>query len=544
MPSLTALPEFAALRAHRDRVGDVPVLAHFAADPQRFAHLSVRLDDLLADFSKHRLTPETLRLLVALARIRGVEARRDAMFAGEKINATEGRAVLHTALRAPKGRVVEVDGQDVVPEIHAVLDRVAAFVERVRSGEWKGHTGREITDVVNLGIGGSDLGPVMVSEALWPDHHERLKVHFVSNVDGGHLHRTLRRLDPATTLFIVASKTFTTIETLTNAGSAKAWLLASGAPVSAVAKHFAALSTNAEGVAAFGIDTANMFPFWDWVGGRYSVWSAIGTPVALAVGMDKFRQFLAGAHAMDEHFRTAPLEKNIPALMALIGAWYSHFFDAETTAVLPYDQGLHRLPAYLQQADMESNGKFVTLEGERVDYPTGPVVFGEPGTNGQHAFYQLIHQGTRLIPCDFIAAANPRHPVPVHHELLLANCFAQTEALMVGRDADAAKAEVAGHPDAERLWPHKVFEGNRPSTTLLFRELDAFSLGRLVALYEHKIFVQGALWGINSFDQWGVELGKVLAKRLQPKLAGGDLSAHDPSTAGLIEWTRRLQKEG
>ncbi len=543
LPPLTESPEYAALLAHHAEIAEVPVLSHFADDPGRFEALSFRLDDLLVDLSKHRLTPKTLSLLVALAEARGVPARRDAMFAGEHINTTEDRAVLHTALRNQSDRPVVLDGVDVMPEVRAVLDRVEAFVEAVRSGAWRGYTGQAITDVVSIGIGGSDLGPVMVTEALWPDHHPRLRVHYVSNVDGGHLHRTLQGLDPARTLFIVASKTFTTIETLTNAASAKAWLLASGAGDADVAKHFAALSTNEAGVRAFGIDPVNMFPFWDWVGGRYSVWSAIGTPVALAVGMDRFRALLAGAHAMDEHFRTAPLASNLPVLMALVGVWYVNCFGAEGLAVLPYDQGLHRLPAYLQQADMESNGKTVGLDGQRVRHHTGPIVFGEPGTNGQHAFYQLIHQGSRLIPCDFIAAAKARHPVAGHHPLLLANFFAQTEALMVGRGPEAAKAEVAGRPDAGTLWPHKVFAGSQPTTSVLFKTLDAYSLGRLIALYEHKIFVQGVIWGVNSFDQWGVELGKVLAKRLQPALAAGDLSAHDPSTAGLIEWYRALAAE-
>jgi glucose-6-phosphate isomerase len=534
-------PEFAALKAHFEQVAQTPIPDHFAANPQRFEALSHRLDDLLVDFSKHRLTTETMGLLVDLARACGVEEGRDAMFAGERINATEDRAVLHTALRNRSDRPVVVDGEDVMPGVRKVLAQMRTFVDAVRSGDWKGHTGQALTDVVNIGIGGSDLGPVMVSEALWAYHHERVTVHFVSNIDGAHLHRTLHRLNPETTLFIIASKTFTTAETLTNARSARDWLLASGASEAAIARHFVALSTNAAGVADFGIDPVNMFPFWDWVGGRYSVWSAIGTSVAVAVGMDAFEAFLAGAHAMDEHFRTAPLAENLPVLMGLVGVWYSNFFGAESLAVLPYDQGLHRLAAYLQQADMESNGKRVGLDGKVVDWATGPIVFGEAGTNGQHAFYQLIHQGTRLIPCDFIAPAKPQHPLTHHHTALLANFFAQPEALMVGRDAEAAQATVQG-PNADAIWPHKVFDGNRPTTSILFEQLTPFSLGRLVALYEHKIFAQSLIWGINAFDQWGVELGKVLAKRIQPELEGAEAGAHDASTAGLMAWYHALTK--
>lgn len=552
-PRLDALREVAALTRHRADLLNTPITMLFEGDPRRFERMSRRLDDLLMDFSKQAITAETLRLLLELAEARGVTARRDAMFAGEAINVTEGRAVLHTALRNRGDAAVMVDGEDVMPGVRAVLAQMRRFTDAVRTGAWRGHTGQRITDVVNLGIGGSDLGPAMVTEALWPDHQPDLRVHYVSNIDGADLFRTLRSLDPAHTLFVVASKTFTTIETLTNARTARAWLLAglgdtvhaddaSSAPT-AVSRHFVAVSTNTEAVQAFGIDPANMFPFWDWVGGRYSVWSAIGLSVALAVGMDVFEQFLAGAYAMDVHFKTAPIEDNLPILLGMIGIWQVNFCDQGTLAVLPYDQGLARFAAWLQQLDMESNGKSVGLDGAPVGWQTGPVVFGEPGTNGQHAFYQLLHQGTPRVPCDFIAAVHPRHPWPEHHTLLLANCFAQTQALLVGRTEAGARASVAGRPDAESLWPHKVFGGERPTTTLVSDRLDAFGLGRLMALYEHKVFVQGVIWGINSFDQWGVELGKALATALVPAVADAEAAAKlaatsdlDGSTEGLLAW--------
>ena len=516
---LTDSPAWTALRRHHDQMRAVHLRDLFARDPSRFEKFTLRLGDLLVDVSKHRITEETLRLLYALARQQEVQQWRDRMFAGDKINVTEKRAVLHVALRNRSNRPVLVDGKDVMPEVNGVLARMRSFTERLRSGEWRGHTGERITDVVNIGIGGSDLGPVMATEALRP-YWSSLKAHFVSNVDSTHLAEAVRELDPARTLFIVASKTFTTQETLMNARSARAWLL-QRLPEAAVPKHFVAVSTNAAEVAMFGIDTANMFGFWDWVGGRYSMWSAIGLSIACVIGMDRFEEMLAGAHEMDEHFRTARLEENIPTILALLGVWYANFFGAETHAILPYDQYLHRFPAYFQQGDMESNGKSVDRSGQRVDYSTGPIVWGEPGTNGQHAFYQLIHQGTRLIPCDFIATVRSHNPMNEHHDVLLANFFAQTEALMNGL------------PDAPE--PHRRFEGNRPTTSILFDELTPFTLGRLVAMYEHKIFVQGIIWNINSFDQWGVELGKQLAKKIEPELREpGAVSSHDASTNGLI----------
>ena len=496
---------------------------------------------VFVDWSKHRVTDETLRLLAALAKQADVEGARDAMFSGAKVNLTEGRAVLHVALRNRSNRPILVDGEDVMPAVNAVLAKMRAFTERVRSGAWTGHTGKAITDVVNIGIGGSDLGPVMVTEALKPYARRDLTAHFVSNVDGTHLAETLRRVDPERTLFVVASKTFTTQETLTNARSARAWLLERlGADASAVARHFVALSTNAKEVAAFGIDTANMFEFWDWVGGRYSLWSAIGLSIALAIGMDAFEELLAGAHEMDEHFRAAPLERNLPVVLAMLGVWYANFFGAETHAILPYDQYLHRFAAYLQQGDMESNGKRVDRAGRPIEgYTTGPIVWGEPGTNGQHAFYQLVHQGTRLVPCDFIAPIESHNPIGDHHPILLANFFAQTEALMKGKTEDEARAELEsqGLPKerVEALAPHKVFPGNRPTTSILVQKVTPRTLGALVAMYEHKIFVQGVVWNVNSFDQWGVELGKQLANRILPELsAPGAVTTHDASTNGLI----------
>lgn len=538
MASLTRTPEWQALVAHHREVAPLAMRDLFAADPQRFARFSLRLGDLLLDYSKNRVTDETLRRLLDLARAADVEGWRDRMLAGERINLTEDRAVLHVALRAPRDRRITVDGTDVMPKVAAVLEQMRAFTEAVRSGAWKGAAGQPIADVVNIGIGGSDLGPAMATEALTPYHPDHMRFHFVSNVDGTHIAETLKRLDPATTLFIVASKTFTTQETLTNARTARDWLVAALGEA-AVAKHFVALSTNEKEVRAFGIDTANMFEFWDWVGGRYSLWSAIGLPIALAVGMDRFEALLAGGHAMDEHFRSAPLAANMPVILGLLGVWYANFFGAETHAVLPYDQYLCRLPAYLQQLDMESNGKSVSRDGAALDYASGPVIFGEPGTNGQHAFYQLIHQGTRLVPADFIAPAISHNPVGEHHAIFLSNFFAQTEALMTGKTEAEARAELeaaglSGEP-LKKLLPHKIFPGNRPTNSILVRRIDPFTLGMLIALYEHKVFVQGLIWRINSFDQWGVELGKQLAKSILPELDGSTpATGHDGSTNGLI----------
>ena len=516
------------------------------AIPTAFARFSLRLDDLLLDYSKNRITDETLRLLLDLARQADVAGWRDRMFAGDRINTTEQRAVLHTALRNRSNRPVAVDGKDVMPAVNAVLAQMRDFSGRVRDGAWRGHAGQTITDVVNLGIGGSDLGPLMVCEALRPYQRSDLRPHFVSNVDGAHLVHTLEGLDPGRTLFVVASKTFTTQETMTNAASARAWLVERLGDERAVGRHFVAVSTNAQAVAAFGIDPANMFVFWDWVGGRYSLWSAIGLPIALAVGFERFEELLAGGHAMDEHFRSAPLERNLPVILALLGVWYRNFLGAESHAVLPYDQHLHRLPAYLQQADMESNGKSVQRDGIPVDYATGPIIWGEPGTNGQHAFYQLVHQGTALIPADFLAAAESLTPLGDHHDKLLANFFAQPEALAFGKTALQAQAELEreGLTGAAlaALLPHKVFPGNRPSNAILYRRLDPATLGRLIALYEHKIFIQGVLWNINSFDQWGVELGKQLAKAILPELADATpIASHDSSTNGLINHLKALR---
>ncbi|MFZ1427156.1 MAG: glucose-6-phosphate isomerase [Geminicoccaceae bacterium] len=546
--SLTAQPAWQALQAHAASISGVHLRELFAHDPQRFATFSLRLDDLLVDYSKHRINVETMRLLANLARAADVEGWRAKMFEGERINFTEDRAVLHVALRNRSNRPILVDGADVMPGINAVLDKMRLFSEQVRGGGWRGATGQTITDIVNIGIGGSDLGPLMVCEALKPYQRADLRPHFVSNVDGAHLAHTIAGLDPARTLFIVASKTFTTQETMTNAGSARAWLTAALGE-DAVAKHFVALSTNAKAVAGFGIDTANMFEFWDWVGGRYSLWSAIGLSIALAVGFDRFEELLAGAHAMDEHFRTAPLERNLPVIMAGLGIWYRNFLGAPTVALLPYDQHLSRFAAYFQQGDMESNGKFVRRDGQRVDYETGPVIWGEPGTNGQHAFYQLIHQGTQLIPADFIAAAQSQTPLGDHQVKLLANYFAQTEALAFGKTTAEARAELEKQglegETLEALLPHKVFEGNRPTTSILYRKLTPDRLGSLIAMYEHKIFVQGVIWNINSFDQWGVELGKQLASRILPELEGdAPVATHDSSTNGLIQQFKELRRGG
>ena len=521
--------EWKALEAHFEAMRAVHLRDVFAKDPTRGERLTVEAAGLYLDYSKNRVTDETLGLLVALAEAAGVRARRDAMFAGEKINVTEHRPVLHVALRAPRTASIVVDGENVVPQVHAVLDRMAAFAEQVRSGAWTGFTGRRIRNVVNIGIGGSDLGPAMAHEALRHESHRDLTSRFVSNVDGADFVEAMRDLEPAETLFVVASKTFTTLETLTNARTARAWLLRALGDEQAVARHFVAVSTNAAEVRTFGIDTENMFPFWDWVGGRYSMWSAIGLSLMVAIGPLAFRAMLGGAHDMDEHFRTAPLARNLPVLLALIGLWYDDFFGAETYAVLPYSQYLARLPAYLQQLDMESNGKSVDLEGRRVDYQTGPIVWGAAGTNGQHAFYQLLHQGTKLVPTDFIGFCQPLDEVGDHHTLLAANLFAQTEALAFGRAA----------PD-----PARSFEGNRPSNTILADRLTPATLGALVALYEHKVFVQGAIWEINSFDQWGVELGKVLATRIVPELSASDEPslAHDSSTNALLRRFRARRR--
>jgi glucose-6-phosphate isomerase len=540
MPSLSQSAAFLALQAHHQEIKSVHMRELFARDAQRFSKFSLTADDFLLDYSKNRVTEQTMQLLFDLARERGVEARRDKMFSGAPINFTEQRSVLHIALRNRSNRTITVGGKDVMPAIYQVLEHMRTFSDAVRSGAWKGFGGKPITDVVNIGIGGSDLGPVMVCEALKHYAKSDLHMHFVSNVDGTHMAETLKRVQSAqTTLFIVASKTFTTQETLTNAHTARDWLLQAGATEADVAKHFVALSTNAAEVKKFGIDTANMFEFWDWVGGRYSLWSAIGLSIALCVGADAFEKMLAGAHAMDEHFATAPLERNMPVILAMLGIWYNNFFGAQTHAILPYDQYLSRFAAYLQQGDMESNGKSVTEAGSRVDYSTGPVIWGEPGTNGQHAFYQLIHQGSKLIPADFIAAARSHNPLGKHHTLLMANFFAQTEALMRGKTPNEVRADLQAQkmPEErlEALLPHKVFEGNRPTNSLMIDSLNPYALGKLIALYEHKIFVQGAVWNINSFDQWGVELGKALANSIYPELeAAAEVSTHDSSTNGLI----------
>ena len=538
-PRLRGLPEFQALEAHYREMRDVHLRELFARDPDRGSRLCGEAAGWYADWSKHRVTDETVSLLVQLARACKVAERRDAMFRGEHINVTEDRAVLHVALRMPRERSLVVDGVDVVREVHEVLDRMAAFCERVRSGEWVGHTGKRIRAVVNIGIGGSDLGPAMAYDALRAYSDRGLTMRFVSNVDSNDFAEATRDLDPAETLFIISSKTFKTLETLTNAQTARAWCIAGLGDEAAVARHFVAVSTNADAVASFGIDTANMFGFWDWVGGRYSFPSAIGLSLMIAIGPERFGELHAGMYEMDEHFRDAPLERNLPVLLGLLGVWYIDLFGAETLAVLPYDNYLARLPAYLQQLDMESNGKHVDLEGERVDYATGPVVWGQPGTNGQHAFYQLIHQGTRLIPCDFIGFCASLNPIGVHHDLLVANLLAQTEALAFGR----TEAEVAAEGGPPAQVAHRVFEGNRPTTTLLAEALTPHSLGSLIALYEHRVFTQGTIWDIDSFDQWGVELGKALAGRIAPELesdAAPEL-AHDSSTNALIRRYRAAQ---
>ena len=538
--SVTASRAWKALEAHYQKVRELHLRSLFADDPKRGERMTIEAIGLYLDYSKNRITDETLKLLLQLAEECGLRGRMDAMFGGEKINITENRAVLHVALRAPREASIVVDGENVVPQVHAVLDKMADFSKRVRSGEWKGHTGKSIRNIINIGIGGSDLGPVMAYEALKRYSERALTFRFVSNIDGTDFAEAVHDLDPSETLFIVSSKTFTTLETMTNAQSARDWSLTGlGGDVKAVAKHFVAVSTNSAKVSEFGIDTTNMFGFWDWVGGRYSMDSAIGLSTMLAIGPENFRSLLGGFHEMDEHFRTAPPERNLPVLMGLLAVWYNDFFGAETVAVLPYEQYLKRFPAYLQQLTMESNGKHVTLEGTEVDYATGPIYWGEPGTNGQHSFYQLIHQGTRLIPCDFIAFVHALNPLGRHHDMLLANVFAQTEALAFGKTPEQVKAE--GTPDW--LVPHRVFEGNRPSNTILADALTPATLGKLVALYEHSVFTQGVIWNIDSFDQWGVELGKVLAQRIVPELESKaePTLEHDGSTNNLINRYRKLK---
>ena len=538
---LTQRPAWKALATHHKQIKNLHLRKLFAADSKRGERMTVEAAGLYLDYSKNRITDPTLKMLLQLAKESGLRERIDAMFSGEKINTTENRAVLHVALRAPKGETILVDGKNVVPEVHTVLDQITEFSNRVRSGEWKGHTGKSIKNILNVGIGGSDLGPVMAYEALKHYSERSLTFRFVSNVDGIDFVEATRDLDPAETLFIISSKTFTTLETMTNAQSARDWLLSKfNGDVKAVAKHFVAVSTNAEKVSAFGIDTANMFVFWDWVGGRYSMDSAIGLSTMLAVGPKHFRAMLAGFHEMDEHFRTAPFAQNLPVLLALLSVWNTDFLGAQTVAVLPYEQYLKRFPAYLQQLTMESNGKHVTLDGKNVNYQTGPIYWGEPGTNGQHSFYQLIHQGTRLIPCDFIAFGHSLTRLGRHHDILLANVFAQTEALAFGKTAEEVKAE--GTPDW--LMPHRVFEGNRPSNVILADRLTPSMLGKLVALYEHSVFTQGVIWSIDSFDQWGVELGKVLAQRIVPELESKTTPRlkHDSSTNNLIRRYRELTK--
>ena len=546
MQDISQTDEWRALQAHRAQMDDVHMRDLFAADAGRFGRFSLRFEDIVFDYSKNRITDETMTQLLALTDAADLRSRIEAMFTGVKINNTEDRAVLHVALRNRANRPIYVDGVDVMPEVNRVLDKMRRFSDAVRDGAWTGYTGKAITDVVNIGIGGSDLGPKMVAGALKPYGKPGLRVHFVSNVDGTDIAETLRLVDPETVLFLVASKTFTTQETMTNAHTARDWFLARAGDPAAVAKHFAALSTNAEAVAEFGIDTENMFEFWDWVGGRYSVWSAIGLSVAIFIGFTRFEEFLTGAFEVDEYFRSAPFDENIPVIMALLGIWYNNFWGAESHAILPYDQYLEHFAAYFQQGDMESNGKSVTKTGAWVEYQTGPVIWGQPGTNGQHAFYQLIHQGTKLVPCDFLAPAQSHNPVGDHHAKLLSNFFAQTEALMRGKPADEVRAELSAQGiDGARLAvlvPAKTFTGNRPTNSFLFKKLTPFTLGSLIALYEHKIFVQGVIWNINSFDQMGVELGKVLAKAILPELAGdGPVTSHDSSTNGLINYYKAIR---
>ncbi len=550
MTALTEHPSWQALCQHQKIVLKMQMRDLFDADPKRFDKFSLKFEDILLDYSKHRITEETLPHLFQIAREANLEGKRDNMFAGKKINITEDRAVLHTALRNRSNEPVYVNGKDVMPEINAVLKQMREFSTKVRNGTWTGFTGKRITDVVNIGIGGSDLGPAMVCNALKPYASPDLNVHFVSNIDGAHLMGALEKCNAETTLFIVASKTFTTQETITNAKSARTWFLESAKDNAHVAKHFVALSTNAAAVTDFGIDVANMFAFWDWVGGRYSLWSAVGLSIALYVGMDNFEDLLTGAHEMDNHFKTAPLEQNMPVIMALIGVWYNNFFHVDSHAILPYDQGMARFPAYMQQADMESNGKFICLDGKRIQYKTGPIIWGEAGTNGQHAFYQLIHQGTQIVPCDFLMPVHSHYAIGkhgyAHHKILMANFLAQSQALMLGKTREEARAELEEQGMSgkalEDLLPHKIFEGNRPSTSIMFDKLTPNTLGKLIALYEHKIFVQGVIWNINSYDQWGVEYGKQIASQILPQLTSdGMVCDYDGSTNGLINHSKQLK---
>ncbi|MDX8382442.1 MAG: glucose-6-phosphate isomerase [Ghiorsea sp.] len=546
MSKPTAQPAWKTLLLEAEQLKTMHMRDMFKENPQRFDQFSLSCHDILLDYSKNIITDQTMKALMQLAREQDVSGWIQRMFDGDKINNTEGRAVLHTALRNRGKRKIEVDGKDVMPEIHGVLAQMRKFTTSVRDGEWVGSTGKKITDIVNIGIGGSDLGPKMICEALKPYARDDLNVHFVSNVDGSHLVEVLKRLSRESTLFVIASKTFTTQETLTNARTARDWFLTRGGTKSAIAKHFVAVSTNAREVKSFGIDTEHMFEFWDWVGGRYSLWSSIGLSIALYLGMDQFEELLTGAFDMDEHFRTAELEENTPVVLAMLGVWYHNFMGADSHAILPYDQYMHRFPAYFQQGDMESNGKSVTRHGEAVDYQTGPVIWGEPGTNGQHAFYQLIHQGTRLIPADFLAAVETQNPIGDHHEKLLSNFFAQTEALMVGKTEGEVRQELASsglsEDDIENLVPHKVFAGNKPTNSLLYQKLDAHTLGMLLAMYEHKVFVQSIIWDINAFDQWGVELGKQLAQKILPELNGqAESGQHDASTASLISSFKEMR---
>jgi len=545
MTNPTNSPAWQALSEHFQEIFPLQMRDMFAEDPKRFDKFSLKFNDFLLDYSKQRISEKTMTLLINLARQSDIEAWREKMFSGEKINFTENRAALHTALRNRSNKAVLVDGKDVMPEVNRVLAQIRTFSDSVRNGKWLGYSGKRITDIVNIGIGGSDLGPAMVCTALKACAKQDLNVHFVSNIDGTHLAQALEVCDPETTLFIVASKTFTTQETMTNARSARSWFLKSAKDQAHIAKHFVALSTNAMAVQEFGIDPSNMFEFWDWVGGRYSLWSAIGLSIALYVGMDNFEALLEGAHEMDNHFRTAPMEKNMPVILAMLGIWYNNFFEAETQAILPYDQGLSRFPAYLQQGDMESNGKFISRNGERITYTTGPIIWGEAGTNGQHAFYQLIHQGNKLIPCDFIVPLRSQYKIGEngneHHKILVSNIFAQTKALMQGKTSKEVKAELEEQGLDQHvikdLMPHRVFGGNRPTNTLLIDTLTPKALGKLIALYEHKIFVQGIIWNINSFDQWGVEFGKQIAQKILPQLSGNNkITDHDGSTNSLINY--------
>jgi glucose-6-phosphate isomerase len=539
MSALTQLSAWKALTAHYQEISDIHMRDMFLQDPARFSKFSLRFKDILLDYSKNRVNQETMRLLFELAREVDLKAAIERMFAGEKINNTENRAVLHVALRNRSNRSILADGADVMPGVNEVLARMREFSEKVRTGQWTGYTGKQITDIVNIGIGGSDLGPVMVCEALKPFAQEGLNVHFVSNVDGTQIVETLKGLSRETTLFVVVSKTFTTQETITNASTARDWFLTRGGTRAAVAKHFVAVSTNAGAVEKFGIDSEQMFEFRDWVGGRYSLWGAVGLSIALYIGMDSFEKLLAGAHDMDEHFRTVPFEENVPVILALLGVWYNNFFGADSHAILPYDQHMHCFPAYIQQLDMESNGKRVTRDGEAVDYSTGPIVWGKSGTNGQHAFYQLMHQGTKLIPTDFLAPVDTLNPIGQHHTMLLSNFFAQTEALILGKDKDEVRTELEtdglSGDTLDALLPHKVFPGNRPSNSILFQKLLPHTLGALIAMYEHKVYVQSVVWNLNAFDQWGVELGKQLARKILPELMrDGEVTSHDSSTNGLI----------